>query len=110
MVYGIDSALRHARLSESRRAAVGKSELVEWEVREDRTNRVLGTYSFAKRPVRGDVVELDGERFGMNLGAVCLRPSTQRKRPASHSGAWPPRLAATVSTGAACSAAKAPTD
>jgi hypothetical protein len=65
MVYGIDSALRHARLSESRRAAVGKSELVEWEVREERTNRVLGTYSFAKRPVRGDIVELDGERFGV---------------------------------------------
>jgi hypothetical protein len=42
---------------------VGKSELVEWEVREERTNRVLGTYSFAKRPARGDVVELDGERF-----------------------------------------------
>jgi hypothetical protein len=42
---------------------VGKSELVEWEVREERTNRVLGTYSFAKRPARGDVVELDGELF-----------------------------------------------
>ena len=63
MVYGIDSALRHARLSGSRRAAVARSEWVEWEVREERTNRVLGTYSFAKRPARGDVVELDGELF-----------------------------------------------
>jgi hypothetical protein len=35
----------------------------EWEVREEATDRVLGTYSFAKRPERGDVVELDGLRF-----------------------------------------------
>jgi hypothetical protein len=42
---------------------VGKSEIEEWEVREDGTNRVVGTYSFAKSPERGDVVELDGQLF-----------------------------------------------
>jgi hypothetical protein len=60
---GIDSALLAARLSTGRKAAVEKSEMVEWEVREDGTNRAIGMYSFAKRPERGDVVELDGERF-----------------------------------------------
>jgi hypothetical protein len=42
---------------------VGASDTEEWEVREDRTNRVLGTYSEAKRPARGDVIELDGRPF-----------------------------------------------
>jgi hypothetical protein len=42
---------------------VAKSAIEHWEVREERTNRVLGTYSTARRPRRGDVVELDGQRF-----------------------------------------------
>ena len=37
------------------------SEREEWEVREERTNRVLGTYSAATRPARGDVIKLDGQ-------------------------------------------------
>jgi hypothetical protein len=37
----------------------------EWEVREDRTNRVLGTYSAATRPARGDVIELDDQPFNV---------------------------------------------
>jgi hypothetical protein len=42
---------------------VGTSELEEWEVREELTNRVLGRYSAAMRPARGDVIELDAELF-----------------------------------------------
>jgi hypothetical protein len=42
---------------------VAESGIEQWQVREERTNHVLGTYSTAKRPVRGDVVELDGQRF-----------------------------------------------
>jgi hypothetical protein len=38
-------------------------EIEEWEVREEGTDRVVGTYSFAKRPERGDVLELDGQWF-----------------------------------------------
>jgi hypothetical protein len=39
------------------------SETEEWEVREEGTNRVLGTYTAAARPARGDVIELDGSRL-----------------------------------------------
>ena len=39
------------------------SEGEDWEVREEATNRVLGTYSAAARPARGDVIELDGRRL-----------------------------------------------
>jgi hypothetical protein len=42
---------------------VGELEKEEWEVREERTNRVLGTYSAATRPARGDVIEFDGQPF-----------------------------------------------
>jgi hypothetical protein len=42
---------------------VAESEIEQWQVREERTNRVLGTHSTAKRPARGDVVELNGQRF-----------------------------------------------
>jgi hypothetical protein len=42
---------------------VGRSERAEWEVREERTNRVLGTYSAATRPARGNMIELDGQSF-----------------------------------------------
>ena len=39
------------------------SKVDEWEVREEQTDRVLGRYSTARRPARGDVVELDGQQF-----------------------------------------------
>ena len=42
---------------------MGTSDTEEWEIREDRTNRVLGTYSAARRPARGDVIELDDQPF-----------------------------------------------
>jgi hypothetical protein len=42
---------------------VSTSDREEWEVREDRTNRVLGTYLAARRPARGDVIELDDQPF-----------------------------------------------
>jgi hypothetical protein len=42
---------------------VPRSKVEEWEVRAEGTNRVLGKYSTATRPARGDVVELDGQRF-----------------------------------------------
>ena len=40
---------------------MGTSDRQEWEVREELTNRVLGTYSAATRPARDDVIELDGQ-------------------------------------------------
>jgi hypothetical protein len=42
---------------------MGTSDMEEWEVREDGTNRVLGTYSATTRPARGDVIELDDQRL-----------------------------------------------
>ena len=42
---------------------MGTSYKEEWEVREDRTNRILGTYSAVTRPARGDVIELDDRPF-----------------------------------------------
>lgn len=42
---------------------MGAVERGEWEVREERTNRVLGTYSAATRPARGNMIELDGQTF-----------------------------------------------
>jgi hypothetical protein len=39
------------------------SEREEWEVREERTNLVLGTYSAPTRPSRGDVIKVDGQPF-----------------------------------------------
>jgi hypothetical protein len=57
---------------------VGTSEVEEWEIREEGTNRVLGTYSFAKRPARGDVVELDGELFAVRQVADITLGDTQR--------------------------------
>ena len=42
---------------------MGSPKREEWEVREERTNRVLGTYTAAKRPARDDVIELDGQPF-----------------------------------------------
>jgi hypothetical protein len=42
---------------------VGKSNFEEWEVREEGTNRVLGTYSAVTRPARGNVIELVGQRL-----------------------------------------------
>ena len=36
------------------------SETEEWEVREEGTHRVLGTYTAATTPTRGDVIEFDG--------------------------------------------------
>jgi hypothetical protein len=49
------------------RAAVGTSDTEEWDVREGRTNRVLGMYSAATRPARGDVIELDDQPFKIEL-------------------------------------------
>jgi hypothetical protein len=77
-ISGIDSVSLVARRSRSREAAVGESEVEEWEIREEGTNRVLGTSSFAKRPVRGDVVELDGERFDVRQVANIAVGDTQR--------------------------------
>jgi hypothetical protein len=42
---------------------VGVSKREEWEVREEQTNRVLGTYTAATRPAREDVIEVDGQPF-----------------------------------------------
>jgi hypothetical protein len=42
---------------------VARSKVEEWGVREEHTNRVLGTYATATTPARGDIVELDGQRF-----------------------------------------------
>jgi hypothetical protein len=42
---------------------VESSEIEEWELREPETNRVLGTYSAATRPARGDTIEVDGQTF-----------------------------------------------
>ena len=52
-----------ARLSRSRKAAVARQKVEEWQVREERTNRVLGRYPTATRPARGDIVELDGQLY-----------------------------------------------
>jgi hypothetical protein len=58
---------------------VGTSELEEWEVREELNNRVLGRYSAATRPVRGDLIELDGERFEVRQVAdIVADGETQR--------------------------------
>jgi hypothetical protein len=42
---------------------VAKSTIEQWEVREEGTNRVLGTHSTSARPARGDLVELEGKRY-----------------------------------------------
>ena len=58
---------------------MGLSEPEEWEVREDLTNRVLGTYAAAARPARGDVIELDGQRFEvMQVADIVANGETQR--------------------------------
>ena len=58
---------------------MGTSELEEWEVREELTNRVLGRYSAATRPVRGDLIELDGERFEVRqMADIVADGETQR--------------------------------
>jgi len=54
-------------------------ELEKWEVREELTNRVLGRYSAATRPARGDVIELDGQRFEVRqIADIIADGETQR--------------------------------
>ena len=52
----------------------------EWEVREERTNRVLGTYSAATRPVRGDVIKLDGHPLEVRQVADIIVGSGETQR------------------------------
>ena len=51
----------------------------EWEVREERTDRVLGTYSTAKRPERGDVIEFDGQPFEVRQVADIIVAEGERQ-------------------------------
>jgi hypothetical protein len=56
------------------------SDKEKWEVREDRTNRVLGTYSAATRPERGDVIEVDDQPFKITQIADIVVGNGERRQ------------------------------